>query len=132
MMTFGYEETPHFPTPALISAQTISSEAPVVFAKACELFVHELTIRAWMHAELHGRQVLVKKDIVNAIARTPSLSFVDGFLQEDGDTQVRQRPVALTFSQEEDGGFDAEAAHIDPTLWFETVTSSREASPFAN
>mmetsp|Transcript_35722 Transcript_35722/g.82979 ORF Transcript_35722/g.82979 Transcript_35722/m.82979 type:complete len:108 (+) Transcript_35722:228-551(+) len=100
--------------------RTISSEAPVVFAKACELFVHELTIRAWMHAELHGRQVLVKKDIVNAIARTPSLSFVDGFLQEDGDTQ------------EEDGGFDAEAAHIDPTLWFETVTSSREASPFAN
>lgn len=29
----------------------ISAEAPILFAKACELFILELTIRSWLHAE---------------------------------------------------------------------------------
>ena len=29
----------------------ISAEAPVMFAKACEFFILELTMRAWNHAE---------------------------------------------------------------------------------
>ncbi|KAK9891554.1 hypothetical protein WA026_015515 [Henosepilachna vigintioctopunctata] len=27
----------------------ISAEAPLLFAKAAEIFIHELTLRAWMH-----------------------------------------------------------------------------------
>ena len=29
----------------------ISAEAPVMFAKACEFFILELTMRAWNHAK---------------------------------------------------------------------------------
>ena len=30
----------------------ISAEAPVLFAKATEMFIHELTMRAWIHTEV--------------------------------------------------------------------------------
>ena len=30
----------------------ISAEAPVLFAKAAEMFIHELTMRAWIHTEV--------------------------------------------------------------------------------
>ena len=29
----------------------ISSEAPLLFSKACEIFIRELTLRAWLHTE---------------------------------------------------------------------------------
>ena len=32
--------------------QMISAEAPVLFAKAAEMFIHELTMRAWIHTEV--------------------------------------------------------------------------------
>lgn len=36
----------------------IGSEAPVVIAKACELFIRELTLQAWMHTEDNKRRTL--------------------------------------------------------------------------
>ena len=36
----------------------ISAEAPLVFSKACELFVKELTLRAWIHTEDNKRRTL--------------------------------------------------------------------------
>jgi nuclear transcription factor Y gamma len=29
----------------------ISAEAPILFAKGCDIFITELTMRAWIHAE---------------------------------------------------------------------------------
>ena len=34
----------------------ISAEAPVLFGKACEMFIHELTMRAWVHTEDNKRR----------------------------------------------------------------------------
>ena len=34
------------------SIKMISAEAPVLFAKAAEMFIHELTMRAWIHTEV--------------------------------------------------------------------------------
>ncbi|MCI28402.1 nuclear transcription factor Y subunit C-9, partial [Trifolium medium] len=34
----------------------ISAEAPVLFAKACELFISELTLRSWNHTEENKRR----------------------------------------------------------------------------
>ena len=34
------------------TTQMISAEAPVLFAKAAEMFIHELTMRAWIHTEV--------------------------------------------------------------------------------
>ena len=39
----------------------ISAEAPVLFAKAAEMFIHELTMRAWIHTEV--RYLLTTSEI---------------------------------------------------------------------
>jgi hypothetical protein len=36
----------------------ISAEAPVLFAKACELFILDLTMRAWAHTDDNKRRTL--------------------------------------------------------------------------
>lgn len=36
----------------------ISAEAPVLFAKAAEIFIYELTLRAWVHTEDNKRRTL--------------------------------------------------------------------------
>jgi nuclear transcription factor Y gamma len=48
----------------------ISSETPVLFAKACEIFIIELTHRAWHHTEEAKRRTLQKSDIANCIETT--------------------------------------------------------------
>ncbi|XP_020253611.1 LOW QUALITY PROTEIN: nuclear transcription factor Y subunit C-4-like [Asparagus officinalis] len=54
----------------------ISAEAPILFAKACELFILELTIRSWLHAEENKRRTLQKNDIAAAITRTDIFDFL--------------------------------------------------------
>ena len=36
----------------------ISAEAPVLFAKAAEIFIAELSLRAWIHTEDNKRRTL--------------------------------------------------------------------------
>lgn len=38
--------------------QMISAEAPVLFAKAAEMFIEELTLRSWVHTEDNKRKTL--------------------------------------------------------------------------
>ena len=48
----------------------ISSETPVLFAKACEIFIIELTHRAWKFTEEAKRRTLQKSDIAACIEKT--------------------------------------------------------------
>uniref|UniRef100_A0A7R9ZTN1 Transcription factor CBF/NF-Y/archaeal histone domain-containing protein n=1 Tax=Craspedostauros australis TaxID=1486917 RepID=A0A7R9ZTN1_9STRA len=54
----------------------ISAEAPVLFAKACELFILDLSIRAWNYSQLHKRRTLQKEDIREAIEKTDVFDFL--------------------------------------------------------
>jgi nuclear transcription factor Y gamma len=54
----------------------ISAEAPVLFAKACEIFIVELTHRAWYHTEESKRRTLQKIDIANCISHTDIFDFL--------------------------------------------------------
>ena len=36
----------------------ISAETPVLFAKACEMFIIELTLRSWQYTEQNKRKTL--------------------------------------------------------------------------
>ncbi|KAI5650581.1 hypothetical protein M9H77_36586 [Catharanthus roseus] len=54
----------------------ISAEAPVIFARACEMFILELTLRAWNHTEENKRRTLQKNDIAAAITRTDIFDFL--------------------------------------------------------
>ncbi|CAE5960358.1 unnamed protein product [Arabidopsis arenosa] len=76
----------------------ISAEAPVVFARACEMFILELTLRSWNHTEENKRRTLQKNDIAAAVTRTDIFDFlVDIVPREDLRDEVL-------------GGVSAEAA----------------------
>ena len=47
----------------------ISSEAPALFSKAAEIFITELTLRAWIHTEDNKRRTL-------QVSHLGELSFV--------------------------------------------------------
>jgi len=56
----------------------ISAEAPVLFAKAAEIFITELTLRAWLHAEDNKRRTLqVSALCSHTTTTTTSSSSVD-------------------------------------------------------
>jgi nuclear transcription factor Y, gamma len=59
----------------------ISAEAPVLFAKACELFILELTLRSWSFSQHHKRRTLQKEDIKEAIQRTDVFDFLVDVIQ---------------------------------------------------
>mmetsp|Transcript_17183 Transcript_17183/g.33693 ORF Transcript_17183/g.33693 Transcript_17183/m.33693 type:complete len:162 (+) Transcript_17183:391-876(+) len=54
----------------------ISAEAPILFAKACELFILELTIRAYAFSEFHKRNGLEKEDILHVLEATDIFDFL--------------------------------------------------------
>lgn len=54
----------------------ISSEAPILFAKACELFILELTHRSWAHSEEAKRRTLQRNDIAAAIGDHDVFDFL--------------------------------------------------------
>lgn len=54
----------------------ISSETPILFAKACEIFISEITIRAWQNAEESRRRTLQRSDVAAALARSDQFDFL--------------------------------------------------------
>ncbi|GMI53716.1 hypothetical protein ScalyP_jg9371 [Parmales sp. scaly parma] len=70
----------------------ISAEAPIVFAKACELFVLELTIRSYAMSERLASKQFVREDIHEAIRATDTYDFLAGCLDE----QLAQPPPPET------------------------------------
>lgn len=54
----------------------ISAEAPLLFAKAAEIFIHELTLRAWVHTEDNKRRTLQRNDIAMAITKYDQFDFL--------------------------------------------------------
>ncbi|KAL0811845.1 hypothetical protein ABMA28_009272 [Loxostege sticticalis] len=54
----------------------ISGEAPMLFAKAAEIFIHELTLRAWSHTEDNKRRTLQRNDIAMAISKSDQFDFL--------------------------------------------------------
>ncbi|GER32336.1 nuclear factor Y [Striga asiatica] len=72
----------------------ISAEAPVIFARACEMFILELTLRSWSNTEENKRRTLQKNDIAAAITRTDIFDFlVDIVPREDLREEVLGPPA---------------------------------------
>ncbi|KAF6144861.1 hypothetical protein GIB67_001872 [Kingdonia uniflora] len=53
-----------------------SLDVPIVFAKACEFFIQELTLRSWVYAVESKRKTLRRDDIANAISHEEILDFL--------------------------------------------------------
>lgn len=61
----------------------ISAEAPLLFAKAAEIFIHELTLRAWIHTEDNKRRTLQRNDIAMAITKYDQFDFLIDIVPRD-------------------------------------------------
>ncbi|KAL0903154.1 hypothetical protein M5K25_027511 [Dendrobium thyrsiflorum] len=92
--------------------QMIAVEVPVVFARACEMFILELTHRGWTHAEKNKRRSLQKNDIATAIRRTDIFDFLVDILPGrnlmivgDHDIDGNELPRLVYVSREKRPGF---------------------------
>ncbi|OEL20003.1 hypothetical protein BAE44_0018971 [Dichanthelium oligosanthes] len=55
-------------------------DTPSFLTKACEIFVQELSFRAWMCANSHHRNIILDSDIAEAIASIESYDFLNDVL----------------------------------------------------
>lgn len=61
----------------------ISAEAPVLFSKAAEIFIAELSLRAWLHTEDNKRRTLQRNDIAMAITKYDQFDFLIDIVPRD-------------------------------------------------
>lgn len=61
----------------------ISAEAPVLFAKAAQIFITELSLRAWIHTEDNKRRTLQRNDIAMAITKFDQFDFLIDIVPRD-------------------------------------------------
>ncbi|KAL0919457.1 hypothetical protein M5K25_011552 [Dendrobium thyrsiflorum] len=54
----------------------ISPETLVIFARACEMFIIELTHKGWVHAQKRNHVTIQKNDIVSAVKQTDYCDFL--------------------------------------------------------
>ncbi|PKA52154.1 Nuclear transcription factor Y subunit C-3 [Apostasia shenzhenica] len=75
-------------------AMMIAGEAPLVFSKACEIFIQELTARAYEITVLGRRRTLQKDDIATAITVTDLFDFLLQVVPESADAGDGAAPAA--------------------------------------
>ncbi|KAJ4712081.1 Nuclear transcription factor Y subunit C [Melia azedarach] len=63
----------------------ISGEAPIVFSKACELFIEDLTKRSWMMTIQGKRRTLHKEDVASAVIATDIFDFLVNLVSESSN-----------------------------------------------
>ena len=89
----------------------ISSEAPVVFARACSMFILELTLRSWFEATGKDRRTIQREDVHDAILKADIFDFlvdiVNGVLEQERE-EMRQRRLAEKAQQD---ASESSAAH---------------------
>ena len=99
----------------------ISTEATVLLAKGAELFILELTLRAWLQTEMSKRKTLKKEDVLEAISRSDMYDFLIDTVErvlvphEGGSTPTSSQPK--------------QSAHPPPTPSASTPQARTPASP---
>lgn len=78
----------------------ISAEAPLLFAKATEIFIHELTLRAWLHTEDNKRRTLQRNDIAMAISKYDQFDFLIDIVPRDEIKPKKEAETKTTVQPE--------------------------------
>lgn len=71
----------------------ISAEAPILFAKGCDIFITELTMRAWIHAEDNKRRTLQRSDIAAALSKSDMFDFLIDIVPREDSASTAKRPT---------------------------------------
>ncbi|KAH3900376.1 Hap5p SCDLUD_003351 [Saccharomycodes ludwigii] len=58
------------------NVKMISAETPILFSQACEIFITELTVRAWCVADGDKRRTLQKQDVAEALQKSDMYDFL--------------------------------------------------------
>ncbi|KAF2107508.1 histone-fold-containing protein [Lophiotrema nucula] len=91
----------------------ISAEAPILFAKGCDIFITELTMRAWIHAEENKRRTLQRSDIASALSKSDMFDFLIDIVPREeahphkrsaGQTAAVQSSAAAVPAMAQQGG----------------------------
>lgn len=91
----------------------ISAEAPLLFAKATEIFIHELTLRAWLHTEDNKRRTLQRNDIAMAISKYDQFDFLIDIVPRD---EIKPK------KEEIKSPVQSEVFYVSPSQGIQTVT----------
>lgn len=91
----------------------ISAEAPLLFAKATEIFIHELTLRAWLHTEDNKRRTLQRNDLAMAISKYDQFDFLIDIVPRD---EIKPKKEAETKST-----VQPEVFYVSPNSSIQTV-----------
>jgi nuclear transcription factor Y gamma len=75
-----------------VKVMMISAEAPVLFAKAAEIFITEISLRAWIHTEDNKRRTLQRNDIAMAITKYDQFDFLIDIVPRDELKPAVKRP----------------------------------------
>ncbi|KIJ63428.1 hypothetical protein HYDPIDRAFT_134644 [Hydnomerulius pinastri MD-312] len=99
----------------------IAADAPILFCKACEIFISEITARAFIIADSNKRRTLSRADIAKALAKSDQFDFlIDIVPREEGLAGLTHGPPAGTGGGAGTGGHNLvagpsqAAVHQDP------------------
>lgn len=124
----------------------VSSEAPVMIAKACEMFIQDLTLRAWIDAEENDMSTLEPINFYDAICHTSAYKFLilpSGTGNSSGgssSSEVRTRsqypsvgetnPYVIPTAVEAEQPFGVNlGTHMDEELWLQPPAQGRTGNP---
>ncbi|KAH9949148.1 histone-fold-containing protein [Amylocystis lapponica] len=61
----------------------IAADAPILFCKACEVFIAEITARAFIIADSNKRRTLSRADIAKALSKSDQFDFLIDIVPRD-------------------------------------------------
>ncbi|KAI0308920.1 histone-fold-containing protein [Amylostereum chailletii] len=61
----------------------IAADAPIIFCKACEIFIAEITARAFIVADSNKRRTLSRQDIAKALSKSDQFDFLIDIVPRD-------------------------------------------------
>ncbi|KAF8495113.1 histone-fold-containing protein [Russula emetica] len=61
----------------------IAADAPILFCKACEIFIAEITARAFIVADSNKRRTLSRADIAKALSKSDQFDFLIDVVPRD-------------------------------------------------
>ncbi|KAF8989821.1 histone-fold-containing protein [Cyathus striatus] len=61
----------------------IAADAPILFCKACEIFIAEITARAFIVADSNKRRTLSRSDIAKALSKSDQFDFLIDIVPRD-------------------------------------------------
>lgn len=67
----------------LCGKQMVSAETPMLMSKACEIFIQELTYRAWMRAEESNKSTVQPCDVAKVIMQNHAMQFLTDIVPDN-------------------------------------------------